>query len=81
MEFQLFDAIKIKYTALLEFLLRAKGHVCKTLEVHTCAELLTYCLNPYQPPRLQNTQELALLFICWVTLAYTAVRRKVSAVC
>jgi hypothetical protein len=29
----------------------------------------------------QNTQELAPLFICWVTLAYTAVRRKVSAVC
>jgi hypothetical protein len=22
-----------------------------------------------------------LLFICWVTLAYTALRRKVSAVC
>jgi hypothetical protein len=31
-------------------------------------------------PRLQNTQELAHLFICWVTLAYIAVRRKVSAV-
>jgi hypothetical protein len=26
-------------------------------------------------------QELVPLFICWVTLAYTAVRRKVSAVC
>jgi hypothetical protein len=34
-----------------------------------------------QPPRLQNTQELTPLFTCWVTLAYTSVRRKVSAVC
>jgi hypothetical protein len=37
--------------------------------------------NMKQPPRLQNTQELAPLFICWVTSAYTAVCRKVSAVC
>jgi hypothetical protein len=33
------------------------------------------------PPRLQNPQELAPLFVCWVTLACTAQRRKVSAVC
>jgi hypothetical protein len=43
------------------------------------------CVNPFQLsdalPRLQNAQELAPLFICWVTLAYTAVRRNVSAVC
>jgi len=32
-------------------------------------------------PRLQNMQELALLFVSWVTLAYTAVCRKVSTVC
>ena len=33
------------------------------------------------PPRLQNTQELAPLFMCWVTSAYTAVCRKGRAVC
>jgi hypothetical protein len=46
-------------------------------------------VNLFQPsdamwrhtPRLQNKQELAPLFVCWVTLAYTDVRRKVSAVC
>jgi predicted RNA polymerase sigma factor len=32
-------------------------------------------------PCLQNTQEMALLFIRWVTLAYTAMHRKISAVC
>jgi hypothetical protein len=32
------------------------------------------------PPRLQNTQELAPLFTCWVTSAYTAVCRKGRAV-
>jgi hypothetical protein len=31
-------------------------------------------------PRLHNTQELTPLFVCWVTLAYTAMHRKVSAV-
>jgi hypothetical protein len=35
----------------------------------------------HMPQRLQNTQELAPLFIRWVTSAYPAVLRKVSTVC
>jgi hypothetical protein len=40
---------------------------------HTCHKHLLPCL--------QNMQELAALFVRWVTSAYPAVHRKVSAVC
>jgi len=41
----------------------------------------THRHHRHMPLRQQNSQELAAYFICWVTSAWPAERRKVRAVC